>query len=84
MKYLYILQTFVLMDYGFGAVFGCPAHDQRDYDFAKKYNLQIKTVVKPIDQNDNYSVNDEAYVGPGSIINSKFFKRLKSTRRINQ
>ena len=35
------------MDYGFGAVFGCPAHDQRDFDFAKKYNLKIKTVVKP-------------------------------------
>ena len=36
------------MDYGFGAVFGCPAHDQRDFDFAKKYNLEIKTVVKPL------------------------------------
>ena len=35
------------MDYGFGAVFGCPAHDQRDFEFAKKYNLPIKTVVKP-------------------------------------
>ena len=39
--------NFVLMDYGFGAVFGCPAHDQRDFDFAKKYNLEIKTVVRP-------------------------------------
>ena len=36
------------MDYGFGAVFGCPAHDQRDFDFAKKYNLEIKTVVRPM------------------------------------
>ena len=41
------------MDYGFGAVFGCPAHDQRDYDFAKKYNLNIKTVVKPKGEKDN-------------------------------
>ena len=42
--------NFVLMDYGFGAVFGCPGHDQRDFDFAKKYNLSvIKTVVKPLD-----------------------------------
>ena len=41
--------NFVLMDYGFGAVFGCPAHDQRDFDFAKKYNLKIKTVVRPFD-----------------------------------
>ena len=40
--------NFVLMDYGFGAVFGCPAHDQRDFDFAKKYNLEINTVVKPL------------------------------------
>ena len=39
--------NFVLMDYGFGAVFGCPAHDQRDFDFAKKYKLEINTVVKP-------------------------------------
>jgi leucyl-tRNA synthetase len=41
------LQTLFLMDYGLGAVFGCPAHDQRDYDFAKKYNLEILTVVTP-------------------------------------
>ena len=52
--------NFVLMDYGFGAVFGCPAHDQRDFDFAKKYNLNIKTVVKPKDMEDNYQVADEA------------------------
>ena len=38
------------MDYGLGAVFGCPAHDQRDLDFAIKYNLEVKTVVKPIDE----------------------------------
>ncbi|MDB9746802.1 leucine--tRNA ligase [Candidatus Pelagibacter sp.] len=69
--------NFVLMDYGFGAVFGCPAHDQRDYDFAKKYNLEIKTVVKPNDQNENYVVNKEAYSGPGSLINSKFLNGLK-------
>ncbi len=69
--------NFVLMDYGFGAVFGCPAHDQRDYDFAKKYNLEIKTVVKPYDQDDNYVVKNEAYSGPGSLINSKFLNGLK-------
>ena len=39
--------NFVLMDYGFGAVFGCPGHDQRDLDFALKYKLPVKTVVKP-------------------------------------
>ena len=66
--------NFVLMDYGFGAVFGCPAHDQRDYDFAKKYNLAIKTVVSPEDE--NFKVINEAYTGPGKIINSKFLNGL--------
>ena len=68
--------NFVLMDYGFGAVFGCPAHDQRDFDFAKKYDLEIKTVVRPIDKDDTYKVGDEAYTGAGVIINSKFLNNL--------
>ena len=68
--------NFVLMDYGFGAVFGCPAHDQRDYDFAKKYNLEIKTVVKPSGQTDEFKVSDEAYTGSGSLINSNFLNGL--------
>ena len=68
--------NFVLMDYGFGAVFGCPAHDQRDYDFAKKYDLEIKTVVRPKDQDDTYKVSNEAYPGPGVIINSDFLNGL--------
>ena len=69
--------NFVLMDYGFGAVFGCPAHDQRDLDFALKYNLPIKTVVKPFDKDKNYKVGKEAYTGPGEIINSDFLNGLK-------
>ncbi len=69
--------NFVLMDYGFGAVFGCPAHDQRDFDFAKKYNLEIKTVVKPNDKEDNFKVIEEAYSGSGILINSKFLNGLK-------
>ena len=52
--------NFVLMDYGFGAVFGCPAHDQRDLDFANKYKLKVKTVVKPLDKDDNFKVNKAA------------------------
>ena len=77
--------NFVLMDYGFGAVFGCPAHDQRDFDFAKKYNLEIKSVVKPIDQNDNFNVQNEAYSGPGLLINSEFLNGLKvPNESINQ
>ncbi len=69
--------NFVLMDYGFGAVFGCPAHDQRDFDFAKKYDLEIKTVVKPSECKDTFQVNKEAYSGPGTLINSKFLNGLK-------
>ena len=53
--------NFVLMDYGFGAVFGCPAHDQRDLDFALKYNLPVKTVVKPFEENETFKVSDKAY-----------------------
>ncbi len=69
--------NFVLMDYGFGAVFGCPAHDQRDLDFANKYKLEIKTVVKPVNEKDNFKIKKDAYTGPGIIINSKFLNDLK-------
>tara|TARA_B100000963_G_scaffold191632_1_gene166748 strand:- start:1871 stop:4405 length:2535 start_codon:yes stop_codon:yes gene_type:complete len=70
--------NFVLMDYGFGAVFGCPAHDQRDFDFAKKYNLEIKTVVRPNDKDETFEVDKEAYSGPGVLINSDFLNGLKA------
>ena len=69
--------NFVLMDYGFGAVFGCPAHDQRDFAFAKKYGLEIKTVVRPENENDNFKVSGEAYSGSGVLINSDFLNKLK-------
>tara|TARA_Y100000816_G_scaffold6551_1_gene4016 strand:- start:4603 stop:7143 length:2541 start_codon:yes stop_codon:yes gene_type:complete len=70
--------NFVLMDYGFGAVFGCPAHDQRDFDFAKKYHLEIKTVVRPNNEKENFKVDKEAYSGPGVIINSDFLNGLEA------
>ena len=70
--------NFVLMDYGFGAVFGCPAHDQRDFDFAKKYNLEINTVVRPNDKDNTFEVINEAYPGPGILINSDFLNGLKA------
>ena len=70
--------NFVLMDYGFGAVFGCPAHDQRDYDFAKKYDLEIKTVVRPNDRDETFKVDREAYPGPGVLINSDFLNGLEA------
>ena len=68
--------NFVLMDYGFGAVFGCPAHDQRDLDFAIKYNLKITTVVKPINETDEFKVTNIAYTDNGKIFNSKFLNNL--------
>jgi len=70
--------NFVLMDYGFGAVFGCPAHDQRDLDFALKYKLNINTVVKPLDEKNSFTVTDKAYTGPGIIFNSKFLNSLNA------
>ena len=69
--------NFVLMDYGLGAVFGCPAHDQRDLDFALKYNLKIKPVVKPSLDEKNFTIEREAYTGPGYIFNSEFLNDLK-------
>ena len=69
--------NFVLMDYGFGAVFGCPAHDQRDFDFATKYNLDIKTVVRPEEEDENFNVKKEAYTGSGILVNSQFLNGLK-------
>ena len=64
--------NFVLMDYGTGAVFGCPAHDQRDFDFAKKYKLNI---IKVVSDGKNNVLN-EAYIGNGKIINSDFLNDL--------
>ena len=64
--------NFVLMDYGTGAIFGCPAHDQRDFDFAKKYNLEI---IKVVSNNDDKTLK-AAYTGNGEIINSDFLNGL--------
>ena len=69
--------NFVLMDYGFGAIFGCPGHDQRDFDFAMKYNLSIKTVVRPKDK-VKFEVTTEAFSGEGIIINSEFLDGLEA------
>jgi len=63
--------NFVLMDYGTGAVFGCPAHDQRDLDFARTYDLPVRPVVLPPKQDpDSFEIGTEAYTGPGTIFNS--------------
>ncbi|MDA9662289.1 leucine--tRNA ligase [Candidatus Pelagibacter sp.] len=77
MKVPVYFANFVLMDYGLGAVFGCPAHDQRDLDFAKKYNLQITPVVKP-EKDEEFEIKNEAYTGEGYLYNSKFLDGLKA------
>ena len=70
--------NFVLMDYGLGAVFGCPAHDQRDLDFALKYKLNVLPVVKPKLDDKEFEIYKEAYTGPGYIFNSDFLDGLKA------
>ena len=78
MKVPVYFANFVLMDYGFGAVFGCPAHDQRDLDFATKYNLEIKPVVKPLNEDKNFKIEQTAYTGPGVLFNSKYLDGFKA------
>tara|TARA_B100001093_G_scaffold517322_1_gene598557 strand:- start:1557 stop:4085 length:2529 start_codon:yes stop_codon:yes gene_type:complete len=70
------IANFVLMDYGTGAIFGCPAHDQRDFEFAKKYNLEIIEVVR--DDKIKTAINSlkEPYTGDGNLINSEFLNGL--------
>lgn len=70
------IANFILSEYGTGAIFACPAHDQRDLDFARKYGLPVTTVVRPEGADDDFAVGDEAYVGPGSIFNSDFLNGL--------
>jgi leucyl-tRNA synthetase len=70
--------NFVLMDYGLGAVFGCPAHDQRDLDFATKYKLEINTVVAPNKEDSEFFIDKIAYTEQGYMINSSFLNGLKS------
>mgnify|MGYP001351082745 CR=1 FL=1 len=70
--------NFILMDYGTGAIFGCPAHDQRDLDFAKKYKLDIIEVVAEDKKNlKDFSSLSSAYVGEGTLVNSDFLNNLK-------
>ncbi len=68
--------NFVLMDYGTGAVFGCPAHDQRDLDFARKYHLPVTRVVADGDETDSAFAGDVAFTGPGMIVNSHWMNGM--------
>ena len=70
--------NFVLIEYGTGAIFGCPAHDQRDLDFARKYDLVVLPVVIPNNVDPlQFSVETEAYVGPGVLANSHFLDGME-------
>ncbi|HEY0300656.1 MAG TPA: leucine--tRNA ligase, partial [Rhizomicrobium sp.] len=72
-----MIANFVLMGYGTGAIFGCPGHDQRDHDFARKYHLPILPVVVPEGADPKtFSVAAEPYVGPGKLANSRFLDGL--------
>ena len=65
------IANFVLMDYGTGAIFGCPAHDQRDLDFARKYDCPVTAVVLPEGEDEAaFTIENDAYSGPGTLINS--------------
>jgi leucyl-tRNA synthetase len=73
------IANFVLTEYGTGALFGCPAHDQRDLDFARAYALDVVPVVVPEGEDPaTFRVADEAYVGPGRLANSGFLDGLST------
>ena len=79
------IANFVLMDYGTGAIFGCPAHDQRDLDFAKKYKLNVLPVVRPKDSNpEKFKIDNEAYTENGILFNSDFLNNLTVDKAINK
>ena len=71
------IANFILSEYGTGAIFGCPAHDQRDLDFARKYGLPVIPVVRPDGCGDDFIVGTEAYVGPGRLFHSGFMDGLE-------
>ena len=65
------------MEYGTGAIFGCPAHDQRDLDFARKYMLEVTPVILPPDTEETkFKIDKQAYTGTGTCINSEFLDGL--------
>ena len=71
------ISNFILMDYGTGAIFGCPAHDQRDLDFANNYKLDVIPVVMPPNKNsDSFKIGNTAYTENGILINSEFLNGM--------
>jgi leucyl-tRNA synthetase len=80
---LYIAD-YVLMEYGTGAVMAVPAHDKRDFDFAKKYNLPIKEVIKPKDKQNSDAKLKEPFIDEGILINSDKFNNMDNTKAIQE
>ncbi|HAP66802.1 MAG TPA: leucine--tRNA ligase [Nitrospinae bacterium] len=72
------LANFVLIEYGTGAIMSVPAHDQRDFEFARKYNLSIRVVINPPDKNLDAKTMSEAFAGEGYLVNSGQFNGLNS------
>ena len=79
------IANFVLMDYGTGAIFGCPAHDQRDLDFANKYKLSVLPVVRPSEADPKkFTIDEEAYTEDGILFNSDFLDNLTVSQAIEK
>ena len=79
------IANFVLMDYGTGAIFGCPAHDQRDLDFANKYKLNVLAVVRPGEADPKkFKIDNEAYTEDGILFNSDFLDNLTVSKAIEK
>jgi len=79
------IANFVLMDYGTGAIFGCPAHDQRDLDFANKYKLNVLPVVRPNEADPaTFKIKNEAYTEDGILFNSDFLNNLPVSKAIRK
>ena len=76
--------NFVLMQYGSGAIFGCPAHDQRDLDFARRQKLPVIPVVRPDDGDDNFAIENTAYTGDGAMFNSEFLNGMRQQEAIGR
>lgn len=78
------IADYVLMDYGTGAIMAVPGHDQRDFDFAKKFNLPIHQVLKPLDAKTKWNPESEAFEGDGVLINSDFLNGLEKSQAISK
>ena len=77
--------NFILMDYGTGAIFGCPSGDQRDLDFARKYDIPFKPVILPPGENaDTFAISDKAFDGEGTMINSDFLDGMNTSEAFEE